>query len=80
MKQKYKELYQKEKNKNQNLLKEIEYYKETLSYMKNNDLIEEYFDKYIRRTEFCDKLFRIIKVKVNSEYDFEYIEEIDEEE
>ena len=77
MRPKYKDLYNKEKYKKEELLKELDYCKQAFNYM-NDKRIIYFFESKIERNPYQNGFIEATRLKIDSDYDFEYIRTIDD--
>lgn len=76
MRPKYKELYNKEKYQKEQLLEELDYYKQAIDYMNKKRIIDVYIHK-IERNSYQDGFIEVTRLKVDNDFDFEYVKFID---
>ena len=76
MRPKYKELYNKEKYQKEQLLEELDYYKQAIDYMNKKRIIDVYIHK-IERNPYQDGFIEVTRLKVDNDFDFEYVKFID---
>lgn len=79
MRPKYKELYEKQKLENKDLLKEIEYYTQALNYMKEKGIIKIYEEKIVPDL-YSNNFLKKIFLKVDNNYYYQYVKVIDDNE
>lgn len=77
MRPKYKELYNKEKYQKEQLLEELDYYKQAINYMKDKQNIELYINK-VEKNPYQYGFIEVTRLKVDNDFDFEYVKIIDD--